>query len=59
MLAESSYWYDLGRKELEEALHKPKVMDVAKNVIIFLGDGENMLDIYSHFCLFFFKLIKK
>ncbi|XP_045602749.1 alkaline phosphatase isoform X2 [Procambarus clarkii] len=36
---ESSYWNDLARKELEEAIHKPKLTNVAKNVILFLGDG--------------------
>lgn len=36
---ESSYWHEHGRRELEEALRKPKVTNVAKNVILFLGDG--------------------
>ncbi|KAK8731360.1 hypothetical protein OTU49_007564 [Cherax quadricarinatus] len=39
METESSYWLQLARKELEEALHKPKLTNVAKNVILFLGDG--------------------
>eukprot|EP00397_Hematodinium_sp_SG-2012_P034091 GEMP01036519.1.p1 GENE.GEMP01036519.1~~GEMP01036519.1.p1 ORF type:complete len:570 (+),score=35.91 GEMP01036519.1:238-1947(+) len=36
---ENSYWYDLAMKDLNEALHKPKLTNVAKNVILFLGDG--------------------
>ncbi|XP_063600536.1 alkaline phosphatase-like [Penaeus indicus] len=36
---ESSYWYNLAKNELEEALAKPILTNVAKNVILFLGDG--------------------
>lgn len=36
---DSEYWLELGKHELEEALQKPKLTNVAKNVILFLGDG--------------------
>ncbi|XP_066946232.1 alkaline phosphatase-like [Macrobrachium rosenbergii] len=36
---DSDYWLKLGREEIEEALLKPKLTNVAKNVILFLGDG--------------------
>ncbi|XP_064096246.1 alkaline phosphatase-like isoform X2 [Macrobrachium nipponense] len=36
---DSEYWLKLGREEIEEALLKPELTNVAKNVILFLGDG--------------------
>ncbi|XP_042892927.1 membrane-bound alkaline phosphatase-like [Penaeus japonicus] len=36
---EAAYWYDLGKNDIHEALHRPKNEKVAKNVILFLGDG--------------------
>ncbi|XP_068249172.1 alkaline phosphatase-like [Palaemon carinicauda] len=36
---DSDFWLELGRKEIEEALEQPKLTNVAKNVILFLGDG--------------------
>ncbi|XP_064096250.1 alkaline phosphatase-like [Macrobrachium nipponense] len=36
---DSEYWLKLGREEIEEALLRPKLTNVAKNVILFLGDG--------------------
>ncbi|XP_068249188.1 alkaline phosphatase-like [Palaemon carinicauda] len=36
---DSDYWLKLGREEIEEALQRPKLTNVAKNVILFLGDG--------------------
>ncbi|KAK7023361.1 hypothetical protein SK128_005257 [Halocaridina rubra] len=36
---EADYWYDLAKQEIEEALQKPKLTNIAKNVILFLGDG--------------------
>ncbi|XP_066946237.1 alkaline phosphatase-like [Macrobrachium rosenbergii] len=35
----SDYWLKLGREEIEEALLKPTLTNVAKNVILFMGDG--------------------
>ncbi|XP_066946181.1 alkaline phosphatase-like [Macrobrachium rosenbergii] len=36
---DSEFWLELGKREIEEALEQPKLTNVAKNVILFLGDG--------------------
>ncbi|XP_037774007.1 alkaline phosphatase-like [Penaeus monodon] len=36
---EADYWYKLGKDDIYEALHRPRNEKVAKNVILFLGDG--------------------
>ncbi|XP_069991183.1 alkaline phosphatase-like [Penaeus vannamei] len=36
---EAAYWYQLGKDDIHEALHRPKNEKVARNVILFLGDG--------------------
>lgn len=36
---DQSYWKALGEEELEKALNKKIIEGVAKNVILFIGDG--------------------
>ncbi|XP_063595764.1 uncharacterized protein LOC134772650 [Penaeus indicus] len=36
---EADYWYKLAKDDIYEALHRPRNEKVAKNVILFLGDG--------------------
>ncbi|XP_019762071.2 alkaline phosphatase, tissue-nonspecific isozyme isoform X1 [Dendroctonus ponderosae] len=38
-LEDQSYWRQLGKYELAKALQKENIDDVAKNVILFVGDG--------------------
>ncbi|KAK8728668.1 hypothetical protein OTU49_009083 [Cherax quadricarinatus] len=35
----NSYWYQLMRREIQEALERPRNTGMAKNIILFLGDG--------------------
>lgn len=44
---DAAYWYDLGEKEINEALDKQILSNVAKNVILFLGDGEYIYIFFS------------
>lgn len=37
---ETSFWMEHGLREIKEALERPKYTKKAKNVILFLGDGE-------------------
>ncbi|CAL4228704.1 unnamed protein product [Meganyctiphanes norvegica] len=36
---DASYWMDLGKRDIEDALLKTDIKGKAKNVILFLGDG--------------------
>ncbi|XP_064096223.1 alkaline phosphatase-like [Macrobrachium nipponense] len=36
---DSEYWMKLGNDEINEALAQPRITSIAKNVILFLGDG--------------------
>ena len=39
LFADSAYWYKLGLDDIEEALNRQINTGIAKNVILFLGDG--------------------
>ncbi|KAJ3654346.1 hypothetical protein Zmor_013539 [Zophobas morio] len=36
---DSSYWFDLGKNDINNALNKPVIQGTAKNVILFVADG--------------------
>lgn len=44
MLADAGYWHRLMRKEVEEAVNMRHNLGVAKNIVLFLGDGKALLD---------------
>ncbi|KAJ8913233.1 hypothetical protein NQ315_016176 [Exocentrus adspersus] len=44
---DQSHWKKLGEQELKEALSKRPIEDVAKNVILFIGDGMGLTTITS------------
>jgi len=39
---DSTFWRNLGQEELENALKKEEITNVAKNVILFIGDGMSL-----------------